>query len=184
MEVSILIAGSGGHGVQSAGKTIVQGAILAGYNASSLPQYGIEKRGGFSACYLVISDDVIGNVKKTKSDVVIVIDERAYKLFGGSVKENGTLVWDVGIGSVSVDCCAVSAPILETAVALGDMRSISTIVTGLIMGIPGVLPNADEVRTYIIEKYAKKPTVAEMNAKAYDSGLAMGAEVAFGVSEV
>lgn len=179
MEKSILIAGSGGHGVQTTGKTMVQAALMAGMEGTCLPKYGIEKRGGFSSCYLVISNVMIGNPRKKCSDVVVAIDERAYGLFSKSLKPGGILIIDDGIPLDKVntgdDCQPFAiAAILKEAAGLGDLRTVSTIVTGLLMGIPGILPNTDEVREHICSRYSKKPEIAELNRKAFDIGLALG----------
>lgn len=177
METSILIAGAGGHGIQSAGKTIVEAAVMAGLNGTCLPKYGIEKRGGFSSCYLVISDDVIGNPKKSRSDIVIVIDERAYGLFGGSVNDSGMLICDSSIAIPGQGPDGFAVGMIAAATSLGDTRSISTIVAGLIMGLPNILPNAEAVREYICSKYKNKPAIMEMNGKAFDIGLALSADL-------
>lgn len=177
METSIFVAGSGGHGIQNLGKTLVWGALANGLEATCYPRYGIEKRGGYSSCYLVFSEEAIGNVKKARSDVVIVIDDRAFRMFSGTVKEGGTLI--VNSSTVTAEgapehVTRVDIPIIDMALALGDLRAISTILTGLIAGIPGLLADPDKLRRYIAKKWEKNAKVQEMNLKAFDAGLPLG----------
>lgn len=187
METTVFVAGSGGHGIQNLGKTLVQAALLNGREATCYPRYGIEKRGGYSSCYLVFSDEDIGNVKKEKSDVVIVIDQRAFNMFADTVKPGGYLIVNsstVEDKRVPAGCTRIDIPIIGMALELGDLKAISTLLTGMIVGIPGLLADTGCVRQSIADKWSKKPAVLEMNLKAFDEGLPLGADIKLGSSEV
>ena len=187
METTVFVAGSGGHGIQNLGKTLVQAALLNGREATCYPRYGIEKRGGYSSCYLVFSDEEIGNVKKEKSDVVIVIDQRAFNMFADTVKPGGYLIVNrstVEDKRVPAGCKRIDIPIIGMALELGDLKAISTLLTGMIAGIPGLLADTGCVRQSIADKWRKKPAVLEMNLKAFDEGLPLGADIKLGSPEV
>lgn len=180
MERTVFVAGSGGHGIQNIGKTLVHAALSDGLEATCYPRYGIEKRGGYSSCYLTFSEGEIGNVKKARSDVVILIDQRAYNMFGGTVRPGGCLI--VNSSAVKAEeypagCRVLELPIIDMALQFGDLRAISTIITGLVAGIPGLFSSAEPVRQTIAEKWKNKPAVLEMNLNAFDAGLPLGTQI-------
>ena len=177
MEITVFVAGSGGHGIQNLGKTLVQAALLNNKLATCYPRYGIEKRGGYSSCYLVFSDEEIGNVKKSRSDVVIVIDQRAFNMFAKTVKPGGCLVVNsstIKSGETPDGCRRIDYPIIDMALELGNLKATSTLIVGLICGIPGLFEDKDAVRKSIEDKWASKPAVLDMNLKAFDEGLPLG----------
>ena len=61
MEYKILISGFGGQGILFLGKVIAQAAMYSGLEASWLPSYGPEMRGGTANCRVVISDEEISS---------------------------------------------------------------------------------------------------------------------------
>lgn len=182
MERTIFVAGSGGHGIQNLGKTLVSAALKEGLEASCYPRYGIEKRGGYSSCYLVFSDETIGNVKKAHSDVVVVIDQRAFNMFADTVASGGYLIVNsstVSDSHVPANCTRVDMPIIDMALQQGDLRAISTILTGMIAGIPGLLKDPAQLRNDISEKWKKKASVQQMNLNAFDAGMPWGRNIRF-----
>ena len=54
----------------------------------------------------------------------------------------------------------------------------------MIAGIPGLLADTGCVRQSIADKWRKKPAVLEMNLKAFDEGLPLGADIKLGSPEV
>ncbi len=183
METAVFVAGSGGHGIQNMGKILVQGALLNGMEATCYPRYSIEKRGGYSSCYLIFSDGEIGNVKKEKSDVVVTIDQRAFGMFASTVKPGGWLVLNsssINSDSVPCSCNVLWLPIMDMALELGGLKAISTLLTGLIAGIPGIFKDRDVIRRLIADKWKKNEAVEKMNLSAFDKGLPLGAEIELG----
>ena len=61
MTSEILIAGFGGQGVLSMGKTLAYAGVLCGKEVTWLPSYGPEQRGGTSNVTVVISDERISS---------------------------------------------------------------------------------------------------------------------------
>lgn len=177
METAVFVAGSGGHGIQNLGKTLVQAALLNGMEATCYPRYSIEKRGGYSSCYLLFSDSQIGNVKKERSDLVVTVDQRAFNMFAQTVKPGGYLL----VNSSTVDsagapgnCHLLAFPIMDMALQLGGQKAISTLLTGIIAGIPGLFRDVQAVRALIAEKWSRRPELEKMNLAAFDEGLPLG----------
>lgn len=92
MEYRIIISGFGGQGVLFAGKVVAQAAMLSGYEASWLPSYGPEMRGGTANCQLVISDKPVGSPVVRTADVLIAMNMPSLTKFMD--KTNGIIVTD------------------------------------------------------------------------------------------
>lgn len=92
MTEQIIIAGSGGQGVLTLGIFLARIAVFEGKNAAWLPSYGAEKRGGFSFCSLVISDEEIFSPVVETPDTLIVFDQRALESYAARASENTLII--------------------------------------------------------------------------------------------
>ncbi len=175
MERSIFLAGSGGHGIQMVGKTLVQVVNTDSENATYSPRYGVEKRGGLSSCYLVISDGKIGNPRKPLNDLVVLMDQRSYEQFKDTVKPGGTLVINSTMVKDTVPVQdgikRLEIPLMEIAQKLGNPKVISSVLLGLLAGMPGLVQDPKGLKEYMLKFLAKKPELLEMNKKAFEKGM-------------
>ena len=91
MEERIILAGSGGQGVQTLGFLLAKVGMSDKKRVTWLPSYGAEKRGGFSFCHVVISDEEIYSPYVENPDTLILFDQRALNTYEKFVMKN-TLV--------------------------------------------------------------------------------------------
>lgn len=87
-----LFAGFGGQGVLLMGRLLAQAAMDEGYNATWLPSYGPEMRGGTANCIVVFSDDEVGSPLAATFDVVVAMNQPSLEKFAGKVKAGQTLL--------------------------------------------------------------------------------------------
>ena len=92
MEKCMYFAGVGGQGLQVLGKTIAEVANEKGFYVTYSPKYGAAKRGGLTSCFITVSDEPIGNPRKKKQDILLVMEPRAYQQFRHDVKTGGVMV--------------------------------------------------------------------------------------------
>lgn len=177
MEKSIFLAGSGGHGIQIAGKTLVQAMNTESINAAYSPRYGVEKRGGLSSCYLVISNGKIGNPRKPFHDLVVLMDQRSYGQFKDTVKDGGTLVINSTMVKadelVRKDCTQMELPLMQIAQQLGNPKVISSVLLGLLAGMPGLIKETERLKETMLKFMAKKPELLELNKRAFREGMSL-----------
>jgi len=88
----ILIAGFGGQGVLSMGRLMAQAAMEQGLNATWLPSYGPEMRGGTANCIVCFSDDEIGAPLAASYDAVVVMNQPSLEKFEKFVRPGGSLI--------------------------------------------------------------------------------------------
>lgn len=96
MEYKIICSGFGGQGVLFLGKVIAEAAICAGLEASWLPSYGPEMRGGTANCRVVISDSEIVSPAFSRADGLIAMNLSSLDKFKSVT--DGIIVTDEAFG--------------------------------------------------------------------------------------
>ena len=134
MEKSMYFAGVGGQGLQVLGKIIAEAANEKGYYVTYSPKYGTAKRGGLTSCFVVVSDEPIGNPRKKKQDVLLVMEPRAYQQFKNDVKQGGTIVINSTLVPQTEEAAEgvnkIEVPLHGVCGELGNTKVISTVALG------------------------------------------------------
>ena len=151
MEKSLYLAGVGGQGLQVAGKAVVEAAMGLGYNVTYSPKYGPAKRGGLTSCYLVISDEEIGNPRKKRHDIMLVMEPMAYAQFKNDVKDGGLLLVN-------------SSLVKEQEAPGGGYRRLD---------VPMYDVCYELQNTKMLEKLKNKASLVELNRSAFEKGFAL-----------
>ena len=89
---SLKLAGSGGDGAQTAGLLLARAAIAEGFDATHIPSYGPESRGGTSYADVHIADKEVFNPSAGEPDILVAFNAPSLALFGPSVKPGGTIL--------------------------------------------------------------------------------------------
>jgi 2-oxoglutarate ferredoxin oxidoreductase subunit gamma len=77
--MKILFAGEGGQGVQVIAEILAKAAIKQGKEATYIPNFGVEQRGGVSLAFVVIDDQPIVYPKFEKADILAVLSDRSWE---------------------------------------------------------------------------------------------------------
>ena len=77
MKFKILLAGDGGQGVQTIAKIVSECFFVKNFEVSSIPNYGLEQRGGVSLSFIQVSDKKIFYPKFAKADFLLLMSEQA-----------------------------------------------------------------------------------------------------------
>lgn len=88
----ILFGGTGGQGVLTAGKILIDIGAANGKNVSWTSEYSAEMRGGSALCRVVVSDDEIGNPYPDMLDILCAMTEDSYNEHIATVREGGNVV--------------------------------------------------------------------------------------------
>jgi 2-oxoglutarate ferredoxin oxidoreductase subunit gamma len=173
----ILIAGSGGQGVILTGKMLAQAAVAEGWNATYIPAYGAEVRGGTAHCHVKISRRQIGSPIVEDATIVVAMNEPSYRAFSALLRKGSTLV----VNSSLVPTVARHAGIKVVAIELtkiaadmGSLRSANMLVLGLCAGLLG-LGNRASLADLLSDTLGKKdPQTLEVNERILKKGLELG----------
>lgn len=128
----IIIAGSGGQGVLFLGRVIAESAIQE-KNATLMPSYGPESRGGTSNCHVIISNEKIYSPIANDPDVVIAFNLDSMKEFEPKLNETGLLLYNSSLIKIKperTNIVAVSVPLTEIAKKLGDRQVLNMVALG------------------------------------------------------
>ncbi len=75
--MKILFAGEGGQGVQVAAEILAKAAFSEGKEATYIPNFGVEQRGGVSLAFVVVDEKPIPYPKFKTADVLAILSERS-----------------------------------------------------------------------------------------------------------
>ena len=178
MKKSLVVSGSGGQGVMSAGIMIAQTAVSAGKYATFLPEYGPEQRGGSAKCTVVVNDEEIISPLMAKCDTLITMNEQSYKKFAASLKPGGILIANTSRVLSEItreDIIVVKVPADDLAVELGNIKCANIILIGALIGSDAGIITEDAMLASLESKFgSKKKEVLELNKVALQKGIEYG----------
>ena len=137
----ILLAGSGGQGVILTGKMLAQAAVGEGWNATYIPAYGAEVRGGTAHCHVKIGRRQIGSPIVEDATIVVAMNEPSYRSFTSLLRKGSTLVVNSSLIPTVGKHPGVKVVALELtkiAADMGSLRSANMLVLGLCAGLLGL----------------------------------------------
>lgn len=178
MKKSLVISGSGGQGVMSAGIMIAGTAVSAGKYATFLPEYGPEQRGGSAKCTVVVNDEEIISPLMAKCDTLITMNEQSYKKFGASLKSGGILIANTSRVLSEItreDITVVRIPADDIAVELGSIKCANILLIGALIGADAGIITEEAMLNSLMAKFgSKKKEVLELNKVALAKGIEYG----------
>ena len=143
MEKEFIIAGFGGQGVLLAGEVLANAFMIDGKNVTWYPSYGAEMRGGTVNCTVVMSDEDVSAVQKSKAEFIIVLNQASFDKFTSWVKPNGIMIVNSSLVNVKKsreDIRYVSAPITQIAQEkLGNIKMSNILALGVLSKVSGVI---------------------------------------------
>jgi len=92
--LDIILAGSAGWGIQTAGEMLAHSGIMAGLHATKAGDYPITVGTGFSICDIILSRKEINFCGIDKPDVIIVVSEDGVNQIKNRIGENTLLIMD------------------------------------------------------------------------------------------
>ncbi len=178
MKKSLVVSGSGGQGVMSAGIMIAQTAVSADKYATFLPEYGPEQRGGSAKCTVVVNDEEIISPLMAKCDTLITMNEQSYKKFGTSLKAGGILIANTSrvLSEITrTDITVVKVPADDIAVELGSIKCANIILIGALIGADAGIITEEAMLASLESKFgSKKKEILDLNKAALAKGIEYG----------
>ena len=169
----IIFSGVGGQGLMLAGNIMGRAAVeFQGLNAVMTSVYGVETRGTFTKSDLIISPEQIAFPEVQQPDVVIALDAIAYNRYVASLPENCLLIYDSAIAPGESPAKQLSYPIAEKAKELGNPAVANVISLGILVGLTQLM-DVEAMQQAISNEFSNRANIAELNLKAFASGLAM-----------
>lgn len=135
MKESYFLRGSGGQGVQAVGMMLLHTADEMKKHASFYPEYGGSKRGGYSQCAVMISDEQISSFTDKTFTCLALMNKDSFDKYKDAVKEEGVLVYNSSLIKdelVSNQYGAVGVPLDALAREAGNQKAVNTVLYGFL----------------------------------------------------
>ena len=167
----LFFAGSGGQGVLTMGQMLTYAAMYADMNATWLPSYGPEMRGGTANCTVVISPEKpVSCPLIYEADDVVVMNLPSLIKFESLVKPGGNLFVNSSMieqKATRDDINVYYVPANEIAMQLGNARTANTVMLGALVSVAPVVPV--EMIYKIMEKTfsGRKAHLLDINKTAF-----------------
>lgn len=185
----IIITGEGGQGVQTIAQILALSAFDAGKEATYIPNYGVEQRGGVSVAFVQICSCEetdkscgchIGFPKFDKADLLINLRERAVERTKQYVTKETLYVYDsVLVKSSSlarISCEKIAIPAQSYASEKLESKVFNMIILGAVLEATKVLSKEaveKKLDQFFADKYKKHPELKHLNKKALAVGIEM-----------
>ena len=173
MKKQITIAGFGGQGVMSIGKSLVEAAVAEGMHATWVPSYGPEMRGGTANCEVVLSEEPVGSPVFTYPTELIAMNRPSLHKFEDKVKPGGIIFVNSSIIGDKVqrtDVKAVYVPCDTIADELGNKKVSNMVMLGAYIAATGALKE-ETIRQMLVHMFTgPKAKLVDLNMKALEKG--------------
>lgn len=173
-DVSVKLAGAGGDGAQTAALLITKAAINEGFDATHIPSYGPESRGGTSHADVHVAREEVLSPGAPSPHVLIAFNAPSLDKFASSVRPGGTVIYDSSViqrapalpGSVRV----IGVPCAEIAQSLGSVLVKNVVALGALQEATKLL-EAESFLTALRASLKDKCAMIPLNEEAFRWGL-------------
>ena len=166
----MFFAGSGGQGVLLMGQMITYAAMLEGKEATFLPSYGPEMRGGTANCTVVVSDKPVSCPLIYEADIAVVMNLPSMDKFEPLVKKGGYLFYNQSIidrDPKRDDITAVAVDLAARSAALGNDKVANMVMLGEVVRGTGVVQVETIFKVFEKVFTGRKAALIPLNRKAF-----------------
>jgi len=177
-DVSLVLCGQAGSGVQTVEHLLVRLLKAAGYHVFATKEYMSRVRGGLNSTTLRIgSVPVRANI--TRIDLLIPLNKGAVEHVRTRLAEKTIILCDaevVDAAEIPQDVRRVDTPLTQLAKTIGNKIYSNIIAVGLVGALFGV--DTTLMAEFIQKRFAKKDKgIIDENLRALDAGVKLGEEL-------
>jgi 2-oxoisovalerate ferredoxin oxidoreductase beta subunit len=173
-DIALKLAGAGGDGAQTAAMLIAQAGINEGFDATHIPSYGPESRGGTSYADVHVAETEVLSPAAPRPNVLVAFNAPSLAKFGSTVAPGGTIVYD---SSVILDPPApppgvrvYGVPFTALAIGLGKKVVKNIVALGAVQAATQIFPKETFLGA-IREALKEKAALIPMNEQAFEIGM-------------
>ncbi|MGC8603175.1 MAG: 2-oxoacid:acceptor oxidoreductase family protein [Desulfomonilaceae bacterium] len=171
----IRMAGFGGQGIILSGHILGKAAALhERKNAVFTQSYGPEARGGSCSADVVISEDTIHYPKVVEPDVLVLMSQGAWGVYGGIIRDGGILVLDEDLVTVDEDppyLTVYRVPATRIAEGMGRRIVANIVMLGAVTAL-GHVVTYDSMKQAVLASIPRG--TEDFNLSAFDKGFEYG----------
>ena len=165
-----------GQGILSLGKILADTCVENDLNASWLPSYGPEMRGGTCNCLVVTSNKEILSPYFERPTNAIIMNQASLNRFCKKLDTAKVVVLNKSLIEVSdeqkellKDVTVIEVNANDIALELGNVKCANMVMLGAYAKQSTAL-DIQKLKESVTKKFAKKPALVEMNLQALERG--------------
>jgi len=182
-DIGIKLAGAGGDGAQTAALLLARAAINEGFDATHIPSYGPESRGGTSYADVRIAREEVLSPAAPEPHVLVAFNAPSVAKFAPHVPEGGVVVYDSSVvatlPALRPGVKAVGVPFAQVAASLGKIIVKNIVALGALSEATRLFPK-ETLLTAVRQALADKAALIPLNEEAFAQGVAKAAEAGKG----
>jgi 2-oxoisovalerate ferredoxin oxidoreductase beta subunit len=172
-DIGIKLAGAGGDGAQTAGLLLARAAINEGFDATHIPSYGPESRGGTSYADVRIAEHEVRSPAAPSPHALVAFNAPSLARFGPAVVPGGVVVYDSSLVTerppgleharlYPVPCSRIAHDLGRTAVK-------NVVALGALQAATHLFPDETWLAA-VRQALAGKPALLPINEQAFAAG--------------
>jgi 2-oxoisovalerate ferredoxin oxidoreductase beta subunit len=174
-DVALKLAGAGGDGAQTAAMLITRAAINEGFDATHIPSYGPESRGGTSYADVHVAEREVLSPAAPTPHVLIAFNAPSLERFAPAVPIGGTILYDSSVIDTAPDIGlgrhVYAVPFTRIATELGSPLVKNVVALGALQAATGIFPPETFVAA-VRQALKDKCALVPLNEKAFERGRA------------
>ena len=143
-DVALKFAGAGGDGAQAAARITCEAGIAEGFDATCIPSYGPESRGGTSYADVHVAREEVLAPAAPHPHVLVAFNAPSLDRFGPLVPPHGYVLFDETVirhlPPLAHDVRVVGIPFTRIAHELGDTRVKNVVALGALQAATELFP--------------------------------------------
>lgn len=172
-DVSLKFAGAGGDGAQTAAMLLVRAVINEGFDATHIPSYGPESRGGTSYADVHIAAQEVLSPAAPAPDILIAFNSPSLAKFLPMVAGGGIVLYDSSVVRVPPqavsDVRLIGIPMAQIAVDLGYPLVKNIVALGALQAATDIFP-PETFHAVIRQAMKDKCAMIDLNLEAFEWG--------------
>jgi 2-oxoisovalerate ferredoxin oxidoreductase beta subunit len=172
-EVGLKLAGAGGDGAQTAEMLVARAAIHEGFDATHIPSYGPESRGGTSFADVRLAEEAVLSPDVAAPHVLVAFNAPSLARFGPAVLPGGVALYDSDAvrepPALPASVRLVPVPCSEIAHELGQPKVKNVVALGALQAAVPLMPE-ETFLAAIRGALAGKAALVAVNEEAFRRG--------------
>jgi 2-oxoisovalerate ferredoxin oxidoreductase beta subunit len=175
-DVALKLAGAGGDGAQTAAMLVTRAAINEGFDATHIPSYGPESRGGTSYADVRIAREEVLSPAVPVPQILVAFNAPSLAKFGPLVAPGGTIVYDSSVvleipDGINEKVRLLGVPCTSVATELGKAVVKNIVALGALQAATNIFPSTVFL-TAIRQALKTKAALIPINEQAFARGAA------------
>ena len=182
-DIAVKLAGAGGDGAQTAALLLARAAINEGFDATHIPSYGPESRGGTSYADVRIARHEVLSPAAPEPHVLVAFNAPSVAKFAPHVVEGGVVVYDssvvLALPALRPGVKTVGVPFTQIAASLGKIIVKNIVALGALSEATRLFPK-ETFLSAVREALSEKCALIPLNEEAFARGIEKAAEAGKG----